>query len=251
MIPVLQVGDRTLTTTDLLPLLIRYQLLPQFCREVLIDQAIAAVECSAEETEQALQAFDADHQITDDDARQDWLMRHSMTPETLADLVTRPLCIEKFKQQSWGNKLEAYFLTRKAQFDQVVYSLIRNTDPGIIQELYFRIRAGEGTFDELAQQYSQGPEGETEGRLGPVPLTQPHPTLAAQLAKNKPGYLFPPTRLGEWYVIIRLEKLIPAQLDPPTRQKLLDELFETWLLEHQSQPQPLPASPVPLAVASA
>jgi len=36
--------------------------------------------------------------------------------------------IEKFKQETWGHKLEAYFLDRKAQLDKVIYSLIRTQD---------------------------------------------------------------------------------------------------------------------------
>jgi hypothetical protein len=30
---------------------------------------------------------------------------------------------------------------------------------------------------------------------------------------------------------VQLEKFFPARLDDPTRQRLLDELFNTWLIE--------------------
>jgi hypothetical protein len=32
-------------------------------------------------------------------------------------------------------------------------------------------------------------------------------------------------------VVVRLEKFFPAKLDDATRQRLLDELFNTWLIE--------------------
>jgi hypothetical protein len=38
-------------------------------------------------------------------------------------------------------------------------------------------------------------------------------------------------RIGEWSIIVRLEKLISAQLDEQTRQKLINELFSKWLEE--------------------
>jgi hypothetical protein len=41
--------------------------------------------------------------------------------------------------------------------------------------------------------------------------------------------------LGEWLLIVRLEKLMPAQLDESMRQRLLGELFEAWLQEQLSQ----------------
>jgi hypothetical protein len=34
---------------------------------------------------------------------------------------------------------------------------------------------------------------------------------------------------------VRLEKFIPAQLDEPMRQRLLTELFTTWLQEQLNQ----------------
>jgi parvulin-like peptidyl-prolyl isomerase len=251
MTSMLQIGDRTVTATELLPLLIRYQLLPQLLRELLIDQAVERIECSVEETEPACQEFYEANQITDESARQAWMLQNGMSIEYLAQLATRPLRIEKFKQQTWGSKLESHFLTCKAQLDQVSYSLIRTAQPEVAQELYFRIQAGEQVFADLARQYSQGPEAETGGLLGPVPLTQPHPGIAEKLCRSQPGQLLPPTKMGEWYVILRLEKLIAAQLDDPTRQKLLDELFEAWIQAQLNQPKPTPAPAAPLTLAPA
>jgi hypothetical protein len=47
--------------------------------------------------------------------------------------------------------------------------------------------------------------------------------------------LWPPVPIGEWTVILRLEKYIAAQLDPPTEQRLLNDLFQQWLLSQMQQ----------------
>lgn len=248
--PVLQVGTRTVLDTELVPLLIQYQLLPQLCRELLIDQAIAGIECTLEETESALQQFYEVNQITEEAVRQDWLARTQTTLAQVTTLALRPLRIEKFKHQTWGNQLAAHFLGCKSELDQVVYSVIRTTQPEIAQELYFRIKAGEAAFADLARQYSEGPEAETDGLLGPVPLGQPHPALAEKLARSQPGQLSPPTRIGEWYVLFRLEKLLPAQLDEAMRQRFLDQFFQTWLQEQLANPQPVRSQPAPPALAT-
>ncbi|PSR13332.1 peptidylprolyl isomerase, partial [filamentous cyanobacterium CCP3] len=67
--------------------------------------------------------------------------------------------------------------------------------------------------------------------IGPVELSVPHPALSRILAISQPGQLWPPTRVGEWFVVVRLEKFLPARLDDATRQRLTDELFNTWLQE--------------------
>lgn len=201
--------QQTITAPELISLLHAYQILPQLYRELLIDQAIASIECTPEEIEQAKQE----------------------NPQQIETLATRKLRLEKFKLATWGHQVESYFLTQKAQLDQVTYSLLRTRDMAIAQELYFRIKAKEQSFAEIARQYSQGPEAQTGGLIGPTPLTQPHPQLVAKLRASQPGQLLPPTRLGEWIVIVRLEQIVHAQLDDSTRKKLLNKLFQEWLQE--------------------
>jgi len=80
---------------------------------------------------------------------------------------------------------------------------------------------------EVAREYSQGPEAYTCGLLGPVELSMPHPALAKILSISQPGQYGPLTAwengwwLCDW-------KLIPAQLNEPMRQQLLNRLFEAW-----------------------
>jgi parvulin-like peptidyl-prolyl isomerase len=53
--------------------------------------------------------------------------------------------------------------------------------------------------------------------------------LANILAKSQPHQLLPPVQINNLLVIVRLEKLLPAQLDRPLRQRLLNEKFNQWL----------------------
>ncbi|MGH2415429.1 MAG: peptidylprolyl isomerase, partial [Microcystaceae cyanobacterium] len=158
-----------------------------------------------------------------------------LTPEQVEDLAVRPLKIWKFQQQTWGDKLESYFLERKAHLDQVSYSLLRIKDSGLAQELYFRLEEGEQSFAELARQYSQGPERHNSGLIGPMSLTMLHPLIAQMLKTSQPGQVLPPTQLEEWIVIVRMEKFVPARLDASMRRQLLNELFQSWLSEQLNQ----------------
>lgn len=235
MTTALQVGNQTINTEEIIPLLLGYQLLPQLLRELIIDRAIASIESTSEEIANARQQFFQQQQIATESVRQVWLEFYGMTEEKLEALATRPLRIAKFKRATWGSKLESYFLSNKWKLDKVVYSLIRTKDPGVAQELYFRIQASEQSFVECAREYSQGPEAQTGGIIGPVELSMPHPDLAKMLSVSQTGQLWPPTRLGEWLVIVRLEKFIPAQLDEAMQQQLLRNLFEAWLTEQVNQ----------------
>lgn len=235
MTQVIQIGNRTITAEEIIPLLASYQMLPQLWREMIIDQAIAPIECTPEEKASAYDQFCKKHQLTTQPELKAWLERYSMTYKQLHALATRELRIAKFKQATWGSRLESYFLAHKSKLDKVIYSLVRTTDPLVAQELYFRIQGGEQSFAEVAREYSQGPEAQTGGLLGPVELSTPHPVLAKMLSISQPGQMWPPTRLGEWLVIVRLEKFLPAQLDEPMRAALLNRLFEAWLNDQINQ----------------
>lgn len=228
---VLHIGDRVITGYEVITLLAGYQMLPQLYRQLVIDFAIADIELLPQEQEQALEQFYAKYQLPTIAERQAYMQHYGISSEQLHALAVRERKIAQFKQTTWGEKLTSYFLTHKSKLDRAIYSILRHTDPLVAQEMYFRIQSGEQTFSECASQYSQGVEAETGGIIGPVELSMPHPVLAQMLSVAQPGQLLPPTRLAQWYIVVRLEKFIPAQLDEPMRQKLRDKLFEEWVTE--------------------
>ncbi len=231
----LQVQNHKVRTEEIIPLLSRYQLLPKLQQELVIDDAIASVSCTPQEQAKCCQDLCQQHQLTSEAERQAWLQQQGMTETQFLDLATRNLRIEKFKQATWGTKLESHFRKLKPKLDQVIYSLIRIRDADVAQELYFRLLEGEQSFAELARQYSEGSEAQTGGLIGPVAMSTPHPRLARILAVSQPGQLSPPTHIGDWWVIVRLEKFIPARLDESMRQRLLNEQFSSWLKEQLQQ----------------
>ena len=125
---------------------------------------------------------------------QAWLDKQKMNREQLQNLITKRLRLDKYKQKTWGDQVDAHFIKRKSQLDRVVYSLIRVDKPEVAQELYFRIKDDESTFSNLAMEYSQGTEAQTGGLIGPVEINAPHPKIAQILTTCQPGQLIPPTR---------------------------------------------------------
>jgi PPIC-type PPIASE domain len=200
LLPQLQSGQ--ISSQDLTNLLGRYRLLPKLYEELVIDAAIAVIECPA-----ATQA----------------------APEHAAWLALRHWRIEQFKQRTWGNQVASQFMANKSQHDQVVYSVLRLDRFDMAQELFFRLKAQEQDFAAAVRQYSQGPEAATGGLIGPIPLSQPHPQIGSKLKSATIGQVIPPFQLDKWIILLRLEQIIPAEFDAAARQALLDRLYETWL----------------------
>ena len=232
---VLQVNNKGFTGKEIITLLDKYQLLPQLIQQLIIDSAIAPFTCTQEEENIFYQQFLQQNQLRSETEVQAWLQNRGMNAEQLKNLVIRNLKIEKFKRSTWQEQLEPYFLQRKQQLEQVKYQMLRTTDSNLVEELYSRLKEGKDSFSELARKYSQGQEAQSGGKVGPVLLSNIHPSLAQALKNSKPGEILSPISIEEWFIIVRLESFIPVELDEPMRQKLLNELFANWLQQQVRQ----------------
>jgi parvulin-like peptidyl-prolyl isomerase len=235
MTTLLQISKQQSTPQPVLDRLAQYQLLPPLIKELVIDDAIADITLTAAEVESAIASFAQSQRIDSDEAKRAWLTHFHMSDEQFETQALRLAKLAQFKQARWVNQVEPLFLGKKQHFDQVTYSLLRTESADIAQELYFRLKGEEQTFAELVPEYSQGPEVQSGGLIGPAEVARLHPALAQILMNAQPGKICSPTKLEQWFVIVRLEQLTPAILDDALRQRLLDHLFQEWLQQQLAE----------------
>lgn len=133
---------------------------------------------------------------------------------------------QKMMEDRYGDRVEPYFLERRADLETIVYGVIRVESQGMAEEFYLRILENEADFGDLAFKYSVGDERYTRGLLGPMPITQPPEAIRNVLQRLPAGEVHPPIRLDRFYLLIRMEHRIAAALDAAMRLRLLQELFE-------------------------
>lgn len=210
-------------------LLRRHDLLRPLLEKTTVAEAVGPVTLEEEEREAALRHFCGQR------SQQEWLetigKNQGWTEAELEWQALLPLRVQRYSEEHFGHKTEARFLERKPQLDQVVYSLLRLKDGALAQELYFRIADGEATFAELAQQYSEGPERNSGGVVGPKPLIQAHPQLAERLRTSAEGQLIEPFPLLSWWLVARVERHLPARFSPQIADQMARELFQEWVSE--------------------
>jgi len=134
--------------------------------------------------------------------------------------------LQKLIETRYADRLEPYFLERRKDLEQVVYGLIRLRNQGAAEELYLRLIDDGADFTELARHYSVGEERFTHGLVGPMLITQPHPTIRAVLESLKVGDVHAPFRVEQWVLLVRMEHRQPASLNDMTRIQLMQELLQ-------------------------
>ena len=167
--------------------------------------------------------------INSDEEFQSWLTQNSTTEKELLTTLSEPLKISKYSLTNFGNKAEARFLKKKLDLDIVTYSLLRVNEPYLAQELYLRVFENESDFGSVSKKYSIGPEKNTLGVVGPIPLSKGHPKISEVLQGLDVNEISQPFIIDNLWIIVRLEYYNKAKLDEEMKVFLSQEIFNEWI----------------------
>ena len=214
------------------PMLLRnLNLMPLFLRRYFENKFTSDIQPSREEQVTFQQKFMAREKITDKESLENWIKVRRITESDLNQNIYKTLQLEIFKKKKFNDYVEKVFLQRKSDLDRVTYSLIRAKKREKIVELNLRLKEEEATFSELSSEFSEGIENVLNGLIGPIELGQVNPMIAERLKSSNPGQLWPPFELENWWVLLRLERFMAASLNDAMRNRLINEMYESWILE--------------------
>ena len=182
---------------------------------------------SSETTSDGLRRYCEHHRLQDQNSLQNWCDSHGLNAVTLRMEAHHLQRRAEIKHTFLEESEESLFLRHKDQLDRVLYGLIRVDNEALARDLFFAIDAGEMRFGEAARRHSCGPEARTEGIVGPVDLTTPHPAISSRLKNAKPGELIAPFQVEQWFVILRLDYCYSSGLDDETRSFLHELTFRS------------------------
>lgn len=186
-----------------------------------------------------VQALLADLELSSSTAVQQWMRQEGLGEAELAIRARRHHLWLQVCEQHYGKQLASHFLKRKAELDQVTYTLLPVAEQELCSELYLQLKEGETSFEQLLQQLPPQPELGTRGRQGPVALSELPEGLAQLLRVSQPGQLWPPKPIQNGWVLLRLEESKPAVLDQRLKRRLLLELGQQLINQQPSSKQQL------------
>jgi hypothetical protein len=221
---------RQTSSADLIALLFRFELaepfLRQFKERLVVSQRedLSAPEAIATE---AVSQYCSEHNLSTDEERQRWYLLRGMGPNDFLAEAIHEWRRGELRSQWITTSGESLYLRYKDKLDRVLYSLLRVDDPCLCRELFYAIEAGEISFGEAARLHSRGPEAKTQGIVGPVDLTTPHPEIASRLRTAQAGQLIGPFEADEWHMLMRLEYRFDSEYDAHTHKFLEEVSFKS------------------------
>ena len=217
-------------TSDQLPYVLQdLDLFPLLTKRLIERLNCSNIRPSDEEQYQNLQLFLSREKIYSDSDLNKWLEINNISEKELSLKLYKLLQVEKFKRNKFESKVESIFMSRKDNLDKVMYSLFRTKEKAKAIEIHLKIEEEEGTFADLASDFSEGIERQINGLIGPIEIGRINIQIAERLKISKKGQLWDPFQVDDWWVLLRLEKLLPAKLDERTRNSIIQDLYDEWI----------------------
>ena len=208
----------------------RWGLLKQVFKEEIKDKSIKKIQFPNDsEIKNIFDIWLKNNGINSNDALNIWQKNRGLNQVELKNFVTRDWRWKIWCRETFKKDIPSYYLKRKPLLDLIKYSLIRVKNESLALELYLRIKEGEQDFRELSKTFSEGPEAQNGGLIGPVNVKQTHPVLAKILLISEKKQLWPPKKIDQWWIIVRLEELINTELNEKIAIMLAVELGEDFL----------------------
>jgi len=221
-------------SAELIAVLRRSGQLPNVLREWLLDHSLAEVELDAGHDEQLLSDFRQTNGFEEEDAFQRFLQQRQLDEALLKQSLSRPHRVVRYREERWGPRANSLYLQNKDRYDRIVYRRLQSIDADVMQEVYFRLKDGEESWESLARQFHPTNPA-AEGRLGPLPVADVEPALLEELRRAGLNKVIKPMQLGQDIVVAQLEELLPAEMNDELRQQLLRDAFDEWLADECSK----------------
>jgi len=225
--PILE--DLSCLSDKSIKLLEKHKLLITLIKSEIIYKHISKYKVDDNSKKILLENFCAKNGIESDKSLEEVLFKNNLSIDELIDKLTMSGKKERYARENFESKAEARFLERKEELDIVTYKLIRVKDKFLAREIYTQLKERESSFEALAERFTEGPEKQSKGLIGPIPISAANEKLSELLRSTTKGELREPIFANNWFLIVQLVDFSHATFDEQTKQNMINELYSNWL----------------------
>ncbi|NJL64378.1 MAG: peptidylprolyl isomerase [Methylacidiphilales bacterium] len=165
-----------------------------------------------------------------------WLQKHHLSLEDFEELIYTTIISGKLSQHLFADKVEPFFIEHRLDYLQVVMYEIILEDEELAMELFYELQEGEINFYEIAHQYIQDAElRRTGGYRGLLYRKDLKAEISAAVFAATPPQILKPIVTSKGVHLILVEEIIQPQLDNFLCQKIMSDLFDSWLIQQIEQ----------------
>lgn len=228
--------DTNITTENILEQLKISRKIPKIIEQILTRRIVKAeaeqlgIKVEIPELQEAADLFRANNRLISARITEKWLEINQLSLDEFETIVHLELLSDKLKQVVLTDKVEQYFYQHQLDFDQVAISEVILTNKELATELYYAIREGEISFQDVAVKYITDPELKRKGGyLGSIKRKDLNSGLRSIFSVTTYPQVVKPIATAQGFHLIWLEEKIDATLEPDIYQEIQSQLFTEFL----------------------
>ena len=222
------IDETPVFANEMIGLLRKQGALPQLIRDWVLEKELAGISIEKELQQKEIDEFRSRTNLKDEDAYINYLQNNHLNEDLLIEMITRPHKIVRYREERWGAFTNSLYLQNKDRFDLVTYNKLESNNPDVMQEIYFRLKDNEESWDGLAQQFPDAPANAT-ALQGPIPVANVEKPVLKILRESEPERVARPIRCGNKVIVVALKQFHPSVFDESIRIELLKREFDEWL----------------------
>ncbi|MEL6162667.1 MAG: peptidylprolyl isomerase [Cyanobacteria bacterium J06628_3] len=165
-----------------------------------------------------------------------WLKKHHLTLDNFEELAYQNVLSQKLAHHLFDSKVEPLFYQNQLEYVAAVTYEIILDDWDLALELFFTVQQLEATFQEIAREYISDPDLRRNGGfMGTKRRTDFRPEIAAAVFAASPPGIIKPVTTPKGVHLIWVEEIIQPKLDEQLHEKIVMELFDSWLKQQMDQ----------------
>ena len=224
----MKINGKRVSSQELQKFVVFKNQMRNFAKEMVIEERIKEIDLSENEKKEAMETFKKANNIQSEDDLKRFTITNYVNIEICSDLAERNVKIEKFREEKWGPQVNSLYLQNKDEFDYVVYHELKSAKTNTLQEIYFRIKDKETTWETLRNQLSTNKDYQFTVR-GPKLMRDTNKAIRQKLRTSKVGKIIEPFKFGDETMLIELIELTAPDFDGRLRYRLMLEAYNKWL----------------------
>ncbi|PSB44753.1 peptidylprolyl isomerase [Chamaesiphon polymorphus] len=230
--------DTNITTKDILEQLKISRKIPEIIEQILTRRIVIAeaeklgIKVEIPELQEAADLFRAKNRLISARITEKWLEINQLSLDEFEAIIHLELLSNKLRQIVLIDKVEQYFYQHQLDFDRVVISEVILANKELATELYYAIREGEISFQDVAIKYITDPELKRKGGyLGQIKRKDLNAGLRSIFSVTTYPQVIKPIATAQGFHLIWLEEKIDAKLESDIYEEIQSQLFTEFLRE--------------------
>ena len=230
--------DTNITTEDILEQLKISRKIPEIIEQIFTRRIVRSeaerlgIKVEIPELQEAADLFRAKNRLISARITEKWLEMNQLSLDEFETIVHLELLSDKLKSVVLKDKVEQHFYQHQLDFDRVVISEVILTNKELATELYYAIREGEISFQDVATKYITNPELKRKGGyLGQIKRKDLSTGLRSVFSVTTYPQIIKPIATSQGFHLIWLEEKIEATLEPDIYEEIQSQLFTEFLRE--------------------